>query len=580
LEDEFGDTAEAMRDLLERSRDDYLNNNLLVKKYNEAKTEKEKEEIQAQLKAKGMEMKGNQLVASSTGLAINSLTDFIQSFPEQFQSPEDMENHQKTQEELLQDSIDATVSSSDVIATILKEKLDFLGDYTSWIFSWLSGGTDREKKIQEQEKLKNEIRELEKKRTEDKDYVSELKKQMKTVKKGSPEEIELQKKIADAEAGAKARQALLEEKQGVSRAFRSSEVTDKGSAENVRRYELAQAAFDEAKGSSKDKYKAVGEKYGEWAVEELKARETLSKSTDKDDQEKWAKIQKGGLGGSAYEVIKGKKIAELEKQKSIVNSDEENQKIQDQIEAIKQSSKTFNLTDTKKIEKIEALKEGDKVEAERKKEDEEKKKKAEENKKIAEGAQAQIDALKPENIIKEEHARIDAEVSSPKKRKAQKEAATEANADLIEQQKKAKKEEFIEAFTKFAESKGTNIQDPNFAKKAERAFNLAGIPGQTAENLLDYINISSGPVQPVQPIAPVQPVQPVNDLLISSKGAFKLDSKDDVVAMKPGGAIDQYMKGKGAGSVTININGGDEARIFEVVKKAMQSAGVVTQGGR
>jgi hypothetical protein len=68
-------------------------------------------------------------------------------------------------------------------------------------------------------------------------------------------------------------------------------------------------------------------------------------------------------------------------------------------------------------------------------------------------------------------------------------------------------------------------------------------------------------------------------MILSDKGAFSLDSKDQVVAMKTGGAIDQFLKGGGGrGNVTININGGDEARIFEVVKKAMSTAGVVTQG--
>ena len=57
--------------------------------------------------------------------------------------------------DLLKESIDATVSSSEAIATILKEKLDFLGDYTSWIFSWLTGEDDNKKqqKIESQQKL-------------------------------------------------------------------------------------------------------------------------------------------------------------------------------------------------------------------------------------------------------------------------------------------------------------------------------------------------------------------------------------------------------------------------------------------
>jgi len=79
-------------------------------------------------------------------------------------------------------------------------------------------------------------------------------------------------------------------------------------------------------------------------------------------------------------------------------------------------------------------------------------------------------------------------------------------------------------------------------------------------------------------------IKPADDLIISDKGAFRLNSKDDILAMKPGGAVEEYVKSTGGGmgkggNVTININGGDEARVFEVVKKAMKSAGVVTQGG-
>jgi hypothetical protein len=573
FEDTYGENAENMRDLMERSRSEYLNANKLAEKYKNASSSEERDKIQEELRAKGMEVKGGKIIATGTGLAIGSFTDFIQSFPEQFQSPDEVEQHQKTQEDLLQESIDATVSSSDVIATILKEKLDFLGDYTSWIFSWLSGGTNKEKKIQEQEKLKNEIRELEKKRTEDKDLVNDLKKQV-NAEKDPAKKAELKKKLEKAEAGAKARQAKIEEKQGVARAFRGVSVSDVGSAENVRRYELIQEAFDDAEGKDEDKYKAVGAKYGDWAVEELKARKELEVS----DPNKFAKIQKGELGGSAYELIKGKKIANLEKQKlyaadnpqEVKMYEDFNKKIDDQIEAIKQSSKTFNLSSDTDIAKIDTLKEEKKKEEENKKKeelDEEKKKKAEEETKIAEGAQASIDSLKPENIQKDEEARLKAQAKDPTFKKMKDDDRKEATKLLIEEQEKARKKQFEEAFTKFAESKGTDIQDPNFKNKLDRAYSYSSLgTGQTAEGILDFVNQT--------------PVQPANDLLISSKGAFKLDSKDDVVAMKPGGAIDQYMKGKGGGNVTININGGDEARIFEVVKKAMQSAGVVTQGGR
>ena len=43
---------------------------------------------------------------------------------------------------------------------------------------------------------------------------------------------------------------------------------------------------------------------------------------------------------------------------------------------------------------------------------------------------------------------------------------------------------------------------------------------------------------------PTNPISPTGakDLIISKHGAFKLDDKDDIMALKPGGAIDEYMK--------------------------------------
>jgi len=59
------------------------------------------------------------------------------------------------------------------------------------------------------------------------------------------------------------------------------------------------------------------------------------------------------------------------------------------------------------------------------------------------------------------------------------------------------------------------------------------------------------------------------------------NSADDLLGMKAGGAIDKALGAGGMSSVTININGGDTAQIYSVVKKAMRESGVrPAPGGR
>ena len=55
-----------------------------------------------------------------------------------------------------------------------------------------------------------------------------------------------------------------------------------------------------------------------------------------------------------------------------------------------------------------------------------------------------------------------------------------------------------------------------------------------------------------------------------------IDEKDTFVGMKPGGAIDNAINGGGGrgGNVTVNIYGGDERRVFEVVKRVLQQSGI------
>lgn len=53
-----------------------------------------------------------------------------------------------------------------------------------------------------------------------------------------------------------------------------------------------------------------------------------------------------------------------------------------------------------------------------------------------------------------------------------------------------------------------------------------------------------------------------------------IDREDQVIGMKPGGAIANATGRGGGGNVHITINGGDEARIFQVVRRAINQAGI------
>lgn len=54
-----------------------------------------------------------------------------------------------------------------------------------------------------------------------------------------------------------------------------------------------------------------------------------------------------------------------------------------------------------------------------------------------------------------------------------------------------------------------------------------------------------------------------------------IDTADQFVGMKPGGPVDQAMRGGGGGgNVTINIYGGDERKVFDVVKRVLTQSGI------
>ena len=57
-----------------------------------------------------------------------------------------------------------------------------------------------------------------------------------------------------------------------------------------------------------------------------------------------------------------------------------------------------------------------------------------------------------------------------------------------------------------------------------------------------------------------------------------INKKDEFFGAKPGGAIDKAINGGGGGVVNINIYGGDENKVYQVVKRVLQESGI--RGGR
>ncbi|NBP25687.1 MAG: hypothetical protein EBU81_14300 [Proteobacteria bacterium] len=77
----------------------------------------------------------------------------------------------------------------------------------------------------------------------------------------------------------------------------------------------------------------------------------------------------------------------------------------------------------------------------------------------------------------------------------------------------------------------------------------------------------------------VQQAQAQNDFIYQNRGSQSIvtpiSSQDSVIGAKPGGALSNLAgRAGGAGNVNIHINGGDERRVFEVVKRAIQQAGI------
>jgi hypothetical protein len=73
---------------------------------------------------------------------------------------------------------------------------------------------------------------------------------------------------------------------------------------------------------------------------------------------------------------------------------------------------------------------------------------------------------------------------------------------------------------------------------------------------------------------------PSQDLIISDKGSFSLDSKDDIMALKPGGAIEEYMK-MAAGNSSLNLNRNNMQELKTMIVEAMTASlqGIVNNSG-
>lgn len=109
----------------------------------------------------------------------------------------------------------------------------------------------------------------------------------------------------------------------------------------------------------------------------------------------------------------------------------------------------------------------------------------------------------------------------------------------------------------------------------ELGFNdkIKGFDNETLRDLIVARRAESPPLgfsREFLEAAGISSPTPVSDLYISKGRAYKLDSKDDVLASKPGGAVDRVMGG-GSGGTTFNatfhINGGGEQQAKEVVRQ-------------
>lgn len=88
----------------------------------------------------------------------------------------------------------------------------------------------------------------------------------------------------------------------------------------------------------------------------------------------------------------------------------------------------------------------------------------------------------------------------------------------------------------------------------------------------------SGAGLPAQAMLRARALPAVEDFVYQDKGGrtmiTPISREDQVVGMKPGGPVANAGGNRAGGAVNITINGGDERRVFDIVKRAIVSAGL------
>jgi hypothetical protein len=74
-------------------------------------------------------------------------------------------------------------------------------------------------------------------------------------------------------------------------------------------------------------------------------------------------------------------------------------------------------------------------------------------------------------------------------------------------------------------------------------------------------------------------LNPAQDFLVRGDKILPFSSEDQVMGAKKGGPLDKVMGGSGGGVVNVNIYGGNQEKIYQVVRKALKSAGLLNSSG-
>jgi hypothetical protein len=131
------------------------------------------------------------------------------------------------------------------------------------------------------------------------------------------------------------------------------------------------------------------------------------------------------------------------------------------------------------------------------------------------------------------------------------------------------------------DSFNTFMTDPNIqAALSKMTTNIvAGIPIKELVTILKHEMFGSlgASEAEAQAARSALTTQSANDLIISEKGSFKLNSKDDVMALKPGGAIEEYMKMTAENSFSRNNLEDLKSMIVDAMTTSLQN--VVNNSG-